>query len=97
MSNVKPMPLHMCKSVVKTPPTGTAEPLAENTDCEMVYMKRTSGSGIVYWGGSNVTTSNGIPIDVGELVIVPVRNLNEIYVIADTGSLSLRVYHGRSE
>lgn len=45
-----------------------------------------NNAGVVYVGGSGVTTSTGFPLSASEVVIIKLNNLNSIYFIASEAS-----------
>ena len=55
-----------------------------------------ANSGTLYYGGSNVSTSNGIPLSAGsQSDWIPIRNLNEIYYIGSNGSQTGRIIYAK--
>lgn len=43
-----------------------------------------SNAGVIYYGGSGVTTSTGTPLYAGDSVSIPATNSNLAYVVGDT-------------
>lgn len=63
-------------------------PTSPQSDREILVIYNGSGS-IVYWGGSDVTTNNGIPIADGKYHILPA--VNNIYLVCGSNSKSVRI------
>lgn len=63
-------------------------PNSELGDREILVIYNGSGT-LVYWGGSDVTTSNGIPIADGKYVILPA--VRDIYLICGTNNKNVRI------
>lgn len=63
-------------------------PESELGDREILVIYNGSGS-LVYWGGSNVTTSNGIPIADGKYTILPA--VKDIYLVCGDNNKSIRI------
>ena len=62
--------------------------------CEQVFFKAPStNTGIVYIGGSNVSSTEGISLLAGEFSPwIPVQNLNEIWYIASATTAYLQYF-----
>ena len=54
---------------------------SNSVKCQGVVIYPNTGSGTLYWGGSGVTASTGIPIDA-DGTFVGVDDLNKLYIKA---------------
>ncbi len=69
--------------------TTSASSLTSSTPAKFVVITNVSGT-TVYYGGSGVTTSNGIPIYNNEQHYISIDDASKIYVISGSGSVSIR-------
>lgn len=61
----------------------SAEVLASSTACKHVdIMASVANTGIIYVGGSGVTSSTGIALYAGDVYSLDIDNLNDVYVVA---------------
>ena len=61
----------------------SAEVLTSSTACKHVdIMAAVANTGIIYVGGSGVTTATGIALYAGDVYSLDIDNLNDVYVIA---------------
>ena len=61
----------------------SAEVLTSSTACKHVdIMAAVANTGIIYVGGSGVTTATGIALYAGDVYSVDIDDLNDVYVIA---------------
>ena len=61
----------------------SAEVLTSSTACKHVdIMAATANTGIIYVGGSGVTTTTGIALYAGDVYSLDIDDLNDVYVIA---------------
>ena len=61
----------------------SAEVLTSSTACKHVdIMAATANTGIIYVGGSGVTTATGIALYAGDVYSLDIDDLNDVYVIA---------------
>jgi hypothetical protein len=51
-----------------------------------------SGSGIVYVGDANVTSSNGYRLDNGDKIVLPVGDHEALYAVTSSGTATLYIY-----
>ena len=66
---------------------GTAEALASSTACRSVTIKATAGNtNNIYVGDSSVDSTNGFVLAAGETVSLEVKNLDLVYIDADTST-----------
>jgi len=66
--------------------SGTAEVLAASQAVSSVILKGwTQNRGVLYIGGSTVTSSSGLTLDTGEVVEIRVDNLADIYFDGSVG------------
>lgn len=62
--------------------TTSASVLATSADAQEVWIINDNESGVIYFGGSGVTTSNGVPIYPKMSAVVRTDNIADVYVIA---------------
>ena len=61
----------------------SAEVLTSSTACKHVdIMAATANTGIIYVGGSGVTTATGIALYAGDVYSLDIDDLNDVYVLA---------------
>tara|TARA_B100001113_G_C20906911_1_gene533885 strand:- start:194 stop:601 length:408 start_codon:yes stop_codon:yes gene_type:complete len=61
----------------------SAEVLTSSTACKHVdIMASVANTGIIYVGGSGVTSSTGIALYPGDVYSLDIDNLNDVYVVA---------------
>ena len=61
----------------------SAEVLTSSTACKHVdIMAAVANTGIIYVGGSGVTTATGIALYAGDVYSIDIDDLNDVYVIA---------------
>ena len=61
----------------------SAEVLTSSTACKHVdIMANIANTGIIYVGGSGVTSSTGIALYPGDVYSIDIDNLNDVYVVA---------------
>jgi len=61
----------------------SAEVLTSSTACKHVdIMASVANTGIIYVGGSGVTSSTGIALYAGDVYSLDIDNLNDVYVVA---------------
>ena len=61
----------------------SAEVLTSSTACKHVdIMAAVANTGIIYVGGSGVTTATGIALYAGDVYSLDIDDLNDVYVIA---------------
>ena len=61
----------------------SAEALTTSTACKHVdIMANIANTGIIYVGGSGVTSSTGIALYPGDVYSIDIDNLNDVYVVA---------------
>ena len=63
-------------------------PTAEQTGREILVIYNASDV-TIYWGGSDVTTANGVPIASTKYMIIPA--VSSIYVICGSAGKSIRI------
>jgi len=64
---------------------GTAEALGSATDIISVTIKaKSSNTGNIYVGGSDVSSSNGLILEPGDAVSLDINDLSTVYIDADT-------------
>ena len=64
----------------------TATVLVAATDFDQTAWLHNSGGGVVYIGGSNVTTTNGYKLDNGDKMELPVGDHEALYGVTATGT-----------
>lgn len=58
---------------------------------ENVLLKAPStNTGVIYIGGNNVSSTIGFPLDAGDSVLLPIKNLNLVYYVGTVAADSLR-------
>lgn len=70
---------------------GTGATRGPNISCEMVWLKADpDNSGQVYVGGADVSSTNGIQLEAGDVFgWIPIRNLNLLYTIGSAANQKL--------
>jgi len=69
--------------------TTTASALAASTPAKYVVLTNVSGS-TIYYGGSNVTTSNGRVLNNNMEAIVEIDDASKVYVVSPSGTVTIR-------
>lgn len=64
----------------------TATVLVAATGFDQTAWLHNSGGGVVYIGGSNVTTTNGYKLDNGDKMELPVGDHEALYGVTATGT-----------
>lgn len=64
----------------------TATVLVTATGFDQTAWLHNSGGGVVYIGGSNVTTTNGYKLDNGDKMELPVGDHEALYGVTATGT-----------
>lgn len=62
--------------------TTSASIIASSADAQEVWIINDNESGIIYFGGSGVTTTNGVPLYPKMSAVIRTDNIADIYVIA---------------
>lgn len=63
---------------------GTAVSLGNSTACKQVTVQaKSTNTGNIYVGTTNVSSSNGIVIWAGSSITISIDNINKIYIDAD--------------
>jgi len=57
----------------------------------IILSSNSDNSGTIYYGDSNVSTSNGIPIYAGETVVLALGDATALYLIADAANQKMRI------
>jgi hypothetical protein len=70
--------------------TTTAGIIASANSYKTIYLHNL-GSGSIYLGGSNVTTSNGYKMDNGDKLSIVIGDLEALYGVAASGTHTLAV------
>lgn len=64
--------------------TTSASVVASSADAQEVWIINDNSSGVIYFGGSGVTTSNGVPIYPNTMAVVRTDNIADVYVVSAT-------------
>lgn len=66
----------------------TSQLVTTNTRKKIVAYNNSNGSsGECYWGGSDLTSSNGVPIPKGDMMDLGVSSGLDVYFISDAGEI----------
>jgi hypothetical protein len=78
------IPTQVISGQVNVTTAGTAVALGTTNDIISVVIKaKSSNTGNIYVGGSNVSSSNGLILSAGDAVSLDINNLSSVYIDSD--------------